>query len=321
MNSEVAADVSAIRYIRSVALDVPASHFEMAVDGLADLVENRVISVLPNQRLLSELRAELGEERSDASMARKCKWQALAGIDPGRASNEWLDALERLAEETGASAGEEVMSVLPDLPDSVKSASRVIEAMRNSTTTIDLSFAEELHATRRAGEHPWERGARLAAEVKDHMKLGGGVVSNESLGDLLSSRLPLPVGAWTGSRELSGGFRNGSAHGRTAVLVVNRRAEQQRFYLARMIAGAIALSADQHLVPVTGSGTALQKFERSFAQEFLCPWSELDAFTDEHGTDAEGIADAAQHFLVSEWLVQSTLVNRKKIPRDRLPSR
>src|SRR5258708_35607813 len=120
-------------------------------------------------------------------------------------------------------------------------------------------------------------------------------------------------------RVLSGGFRNGKSHGRTAILIPKHRVESQRFYLARVIGCALRASPQEHVLPVTDAGTALQKFERSFAQELLCPWVDLDTFTDEHGIDADGIAEAAEHFEVSQWLVLSTLVNRKKLPRDRLP--
>jgi Zn-dependent peptidase ImmA (M78 family) len=99
----------------------------------------------------------------------------------------------------------------------------------------------------------------------------------------------------------------------------SRRIETQRFYLARLIAAAHVLSQDQHLLPVTDASTALQKLERSFAQEFLCPWASLDAYTDEHGLDDETLIEAAEHFHVSEYLVRSTLVNRGKVSRSRLP--
>jgi Zn-dependent peptidase ImmA (M78 family) len=87
-----------------------------------------------------------------------------------------------------------------------------------------------------------------------------------------------------------------------------------------MIGAAHALGSDEHLVPVTRADSALQKLERSFAQELLCPWSALNAYTDEHGMHDEALIDAAEHFQVSEWLVRSTLVNRGKLSRHRLPA-
>ena len=62
----------------------------------------------------------------------------------------------------------------------------------------------------------------------------------------------------------------------------------------------------------------MQKFERGFAQELLCPWQELDEFTNNSGLDEEGITEAAEHFQVSRLVVLSTLVNKQKLPRTRL---
>ena len=57
----------------------------------------------------------------------------------------------------------------------------------------------------------------------------------------------------------------------------------------------------------------MQKFERSFATEFLCPWAELDDATDE-----DVLEDVAERYGVSPLLVRTSLVNKGKIPRYRL---
>lgn len=69
---------------------------------------------------------------------------------------------------------------------------------------------------------------------------------------------------------------------------------------------------------MTTAASARMKLQRAFAQEFLCPWAALDAFTDERGTDDDAIADAADDSLVDELLILSSLVNQRKMPRDRL---
>lgn len=81
---------------------------------------------------------------------------------------------------------------------------------------------------------------------------------------------------------------------------------------------AIDLGQDQRILPVSGAATATQKFGRAFGQEFLCPWEELDAFTDENGTSEDAIARAAERWEVSEMLVTTTLVNRGKVERGQL---
>lgn len=69
------------------------------------------------------------------------------------------------------------------------------------------------------------------------------------------------------------------------------------------------------LLAVTATHTAMQKAGRAFSFELLCPWRALDAFTDDHGLDDEGIGLAADYFRVSELGVRSSLVNHHKLDR------
>lgn len=318
MAAEPKADVSAIRYLRQATIDIPAARFESAIDRFVDRVVGRLASVLPGEQTIAELQAELREERARPSVARQCKWQALAGIDPGDASEAWLEAAAELASEAGPAASDELFAAAPPTLDGLAQARGALEAMKASTSTIDLRWVQPTGVGRVEGELPWQRGARAATELRRDHGLGLGPLADEALGDLLSVKLPLSGATSKNARVFGGGFRNGVTNGRTAILLASRRAESQRFALARMIGCASAVPAAQHVLPVTDGSTALQKFERSFAQELLCPWSALDAFTDETGLDDESIVDAAEHFQVSEWLVRSTLVNRGKLSREHL---
>lgn len=143
-------------------------------------------------------------------------------------------------------------------------------------------------------------------------------MDSAKLSELLSTPIPLR-GEHAADVALSGGMRNGVSEGRTHIVFTSRREQSQRFFLARMIGAAHILAPDEHLIPVTRSDSAFQKLERSFAQEFLCPWAALDAYTDEHGLHEEALGEAADYFQVSDWLILSTLVNRGKISRRRLP--
>lgn len=318
MEAETRPDVSAIRYLNNVRLEVPAETFEAAVEQFVNVVETRLAALLPQYRVLSELRSELAEERSSPGVAKVCRWQALAGIDPGDAPDAWIRAAESLVEEAGPTAGDEIMSVLPKLGEDPRKAADVIDMMKRSSMAADLSWVGSAAATT-GRELPWQKGARLAKEMRTRHRLGAGPLTNDTLSDLLSVPVPLP-GQPMKSGPFSGGFRNGVRDGRTGIVWTNSRSANQRFFLARMIGAALVLSPDEHVIPVTDGYSALQKLERAFAQEFLCPWEGLDEFTDEHGVDDETLIEAAEFFQVSEWTVRSTLVNRRKIPRDRLPS-
>lgn len=317
MEAEDEPDVAAIRYLRNVTLDIPARDFESAVDELVSQVQERVRSACQHvDQDMEDLWNELAEERSDPRLSRACRLQAYAGIDPGAAPEGWLEKSEELSKETGREAVYEVMAVLPESGD-LRAAQDCIEKIRNSPNMIDLSWVKEVQASAdpQQSEIPWERGSRLARDLRQYLGLKTEPLNNKILSESLKVTLPLQ----NPSRQLlRGGFRNGRTNGRTAVLVPTARLDNQRFYLARLIGCALLYPENEHLLPATNAFTAMQKFERAFAQELLCPWTELDQFTDECGLDDEGIAEAAQHFKVGELLVRSTLVNKKKLPRDRL---
>lgn len=318
LQAETSPDVSALRYLRDIEIDVPAADFEQAAERYLDKVEARVMTRLPGERELSELREELNMERSDPRQAIDCKLQALAGIDPGSAPDDWITLAQELVAQAGKAAAEEIIAVAPVLKGGLAAAQSAVSAMRQSRTTVKLDWAMLAHTGPLAGEIPWERGARLAGDLRANLGIPSGPLPNRDLEPLLDAKLPLPRSPWRGSRELRGGYRNGVNDGRTALLVTTEWEVDQRFYLGRVIGAALSASADQHVLPVSNAATALQKLERSFAQELLCPWSDLDAFTDENGTDDDGIADAAAYFAVSQKVILTTLVNKGKIPRSRL---
>ncbi len=69
--------------------------------------------------------------------------------------------------------------------------------------------------------------------------------------------------------------------------------------------------------PVTTVKTALQKFHRAFAQEFLCPSDALKDFVGEEFGE-EKLDEAAHYFNVSTRLIETTLVNKGFIDRGSL---
>ncbi len=118
LNAERSADVSAIRYLRDLSVDVPASDFEAAVDRFIDQVEGRLAASSAQERNdLAALRSELYGERTESGEATRCRWQALAGINPGDASPEWLDTAAAVTKEAGPGSGEEIMAMLPPAVD------------------------------------------------------------------------------------------------------------------------------------------------------------------------------------------------------------
>lgn len=317
MEAESSADVAGIRYLRDVVIDVPGADFEQAVLEFVETVEARVAALRPGRQALAELRDEIAAERADPEQAERCRLQALAGIDPGAASEDWFDKVEDLARTLGHQTAHELVAVSPELPGGLSGVESTLKAMRASPQNVRLDWVPETTRSPAPDEPTWQRGERLASCVRTRLNLSSGPVPNSRLEELFEVKLPLLRSASLPSPELSGGYRNGADGGLTTVLVPTAHRRSQRFYLARLI-GAASQLAGQHVLPVSKAGTALQKLERAFAAEFLCPWAELSAFCNDHGTDDDAITEAAAHFDVSELLVLSSLVNKGKAPRSRL---
>ena len=71
-------------------------------------------------------------------------------------------------------------------------------------------------------------------------------------------------------------------------------------------------------MPGTNCYTNRQKFQRAFAQEFLCPFDALREYPNMNAPDSYDIQDAADYFNVPPLMVQTTLVNKGVLHRDTL---
>lgn len=314
---ELRSDVAAIRYIQQASnLEISAADFERGVDRFLDAVTSRISTIAPTYGDLAALRQELDEERRDPASAQKCRWQARAGIDPGDAPDDWTAKIERVALDAGDVATEEMLAAVG--PDADAAAlERIVATLKRSTTIIDLGSVAPVARSDREQTKPWVRGTGAANAVRTQLGLGAGPVSNDRLADLLGVKLPV-VSASLAADCVAGGFRARDMLGRTHVAIHSQRPTNQRFAFARLIGLAAHLSAQEQVLPLSDATTAVQKYGRAFGQEFLIPWVELDAATDEDGTGADAIGAIADCYGVSEMLVTTTLVNRGKVDRTQL---
>lgn len=316
MSAEKSADVAAIRYLTTDQVQIPSSAYESAVDEFIEIVENH-LSPGPLRADLAALREELAEERADPSLHKAFRLQAKAGMDPGDAPEGWTERLTELESEVGPLAVEEVAAMLSGARQGIEQVRTEFEQLKKSRCEINIDWLPRPNLpTPPRPERPWQRGARLARDLRDHLDVKSGPLSN----DFLEERLGVKFGVTqTVGGCLKGGYRNGQP-GRAKILMHSHRPESQRFYLSRVLASAMLASPEDHLLSVTNASTAMQKCERSFAQEFLCPWADLAAFTEEEGVDESAIEKAADHFQVSELLIETTLVNKGSLPREYLSS-
>lgn len=315
---ESRSDVAAIQYIAgATTIEVSAADFEGAVDRLFAQVQERLSLASPSYRDFAEVRAELEQERADPIAAQLCRWQARAGIDAGDAPEEWLAAIRDLADDAGAQALEEVLAVLGPGATAAE-VDAVVGAFRKSGGTMDVSQLPRIDVRADApGAPPWVRGVAAARQMRSALGIPTGPVSDRQLESFLDTNLrSVPSKSVAG--RLSGAYRPDPAKGTALVFARSRRPSSLRFALARVVAIAAGRPSNDRLLPLSDATTATQKFSRAFAQEFLLPWSELDAATSEDGTDPESIEALAENYGVSDMLVATTLVNRGKLDRSEL---
>ena len=209
VESEDKADVSAIRYLRDLTIHVPASDFEEAVERFVDEVEARISALVPGCRELSDLRQELRDERSDPELAAASKLQALAGIDPGEVSADWLRDAKDLEARIGSVATEEILAVSPAFRGGLADAFSAIWAMRDSEAHVQLGWASSLSRFAQGPDLPWVRGAKLAHEVRRHLGVPSGPISRATPWNKLWASRCLsrsrrgPCGRWQAAIERS----------------------------------------------------------------------------------------------------------------------
>jgi hypothetical protein len=117
------------------------------------------------------------------------------------------------------------------------------------------------------------------------------------------------------------GFRNGGGDDEFKGFLSRRPVTSRRFALARLIADHLTAHKEDHLLPATGVYTQRQKFQRAFAQEFLCPFMAFRDYLGGGRPDDETIEEAASYFQVSPLMIRSTLVNKGMLEREILSER
>lgn len=291
-----------IRYVLGSSLEASADAFIRQM--LAESVEDH-----------EALRAEYGalcQERADEDA---CTWrmvEAMLGFDVDEAPAGLMGELDGLMVQYGEESLEEAVLAKPG--DGAATALRsAVETTRRSNVRVDLPVPPDAVAfDRHPHTPPWEAAEQAAASLRTELSVVGPVL-NRLLGDIFGvaprvlrqqSGPPVPYGLRM--REETG---DGSRMSLNTV-----RSQARRFELCRSI-GDIVWSGNDGLGPVSDAMSARQKFQRAFAQSFLCPYPELlDYCGPVPGQD--DVAAAARRFHVSERTIWTVLVNKKRIERN-----
>lgn len=307
-----------LRYLERLEAWVSADEYEAGVDDLiSQTLEQLNSSTGPTP--LHQLWQTVLEERASPSLALQRQLEAKLGYDPEEAPESLLILLNKLASEHGEGAVQElaclghknVRKTIQDAEQYLAESGELISLPMKS-----VRHFKKLLANGKPG-HPWEKGQDAANTARQHLGIDRGPLNNRNLSELLETTVQF-LESNQADRRLPIGLGEQTDTGRTRVALGKTRKDSRRFMAARLLADGIYAGETGNWLPCTDTATARQKFQRAFAQEFLCPYNDLIEWMDTTSPDEETMEAAAEHFEVSPLLVNTVMVNHGHIPRSEL---
>ena len=306
-----------VRYLNSFDKFIPVDLFESGMQSFIEAVIRRLSDTEVQSSELGTLWKEVLDERYDPKLASWRRLEAIMGYDPDEAPEQIIAALQLAASEYGSSAVEEMAA--ESMQNAVANIENLWGEPRKEAVPITVPHFDDLK--RRISEinsslFPWLRAAEAARVVREIWTLSPGPVSTSTLAEILSIKQRTLEDAVNVQGVMNAGFRNGDANSFSAFLRSHIRASR-RFALLRLVGDHLTAPRNDKLLPAaTYAKTRRQKFQRAFAQEFLCPYSDLVSFLGSAEPADEDIEDAAHHFDVSALMVKTILVNKGDLERS-----
>ena len=302
---------------------IPSVDVEQSFDRFLERV--REFATNDSDTLL-DLHQQARREREDPNLAIWRTIEAKLGFDVDEAPIQLMERLDKFVDELGQEAVSEACISHQGI-GVAQALEEGLRAVENSKTKVDLSNAiasARSHSAEPSDQAfvpgarvpPWKLAEEAAGRLRENLAVPCGPIPNGRLRDLLGvstqrfdhirSFPSIPYGI----------RRRDSDHGTSTVALSATWPEAKRFQLCRVLGDAI-WSANDRLGLVSSAKSVRQKFQRAFAQSFLCPFSDLLDFIGTAAPTPDDVTAAAQWFRVSERLVQTTLVNNRVIDQER----
>ena len=309
-----------IRYLTHFDFSVSIGDFVDSIDDFIDGTIARLFHVQNGASQLGMLWDEIREERRDPDIAELRMLEACMGYDPDEVPDYHIEGLRKLMGIHGRSAVQEMaaahgLATVPNLKN-------LWDTAHEDNVVVCVPDCDDVR--RRIGEEcddlqaPWQRAESAASIVREKWDLRS-PVSTETFCDILGIRQPDFLHDKPGGQgSFMAGFREAGATDSFLASINSRYGTSRRFELARLVADHLSAGEEDVLLPGTRSMTSRQKFQRAFAQEFLCPFPELEEYLGTDYPNSDDIYDAAQHFDVSPLLIHTTLVNKGVLRRETL---
>ena len=318
-------DTEPIRYLREFNSYISASGFERGIDDFVEATINGLSGIAKKETDLPALWEEVSKERNEPELTEWRKLEACLGYDPDEGPIDLLEALQKEKQSYGANAVEELAAASKG--QALDHLRLLGEDVRKRGVKVQVCKYDEIQRRlaqlpNRSDMLPWQRATQAAQVTRDVWGLTPGPIGTATLSDLLGVDL---AGHVEGERNaasqlrLSAGLCGADTVDGFRASLNQRQLTARRFTLSRLVADYLVESPQgEPLLPATRAKTGRQKFQRAFAQEFLCPLDDLKSYLGTATPDDEDIDDAADYFEVSPLTIKMTLVNKRILEREML---
>jgi hypothetical protein len=317
-----ATDTQPVRYLNTLDAAIAVDDFEKAIQNFMDGVIGRLDNEVQSETALKTLWREILQERSDPASSNRRKLEAIMGFDPGDAPDLLLDMLEKMKNTYGCAAIEEIAAASPD--NAAEDVNLLWNSVRPESVPLRIPRYDVIRQrlsenAQRLPPSPWRYAETAARITRQEWEIKAGPISNKIFEDIL--HIPQNI-IWSrkliSDMPMSVGFREDGDINAMSVYIDRKPVTSRRFALGRLVGDLIGAENCDRLLPVTEAVTQRQKFQRAFAQELLCPFTELSEFLGSRKPDDNVIEDAAALFEVSPLMIRTILVSKEIIHRDAL---
>lgn len=310
-----------VRYLASFDAAVTATAFEDCIDDFVEAVIGRLSSVNGVKSDLALLWRELLDERQDSSLGFWRKLEALLGFDPDEAPDDLIEQLMGVMDRWGADAIEEIAAASKD--NAAVELKKLEEASPGASAAVHVpnlgELVEELARSTEPFQLPWQRAAKAAQVARSIWGIEQGPIPTKRLSKILSFAPDLIQSSKQLSKaSMPAGYRVSERPEEVRIAFKTRHPTSRRSALARVIGDHLNARLEDRLLPVTPAKTDRQKFQRAFAQEFLCPFADLRAELPSDDPSDEEIEEMAVHFEVSPLMIRNMLVDKGIVDRHLL---
>ena len=309
-------NTGSFRYFGGPTAAIPAKCLESAIDRFVSDVLKRLGEAELDDTNLHRLWHDLRIEREDPTVSRFRRLEALLGRDPDEVEAKEIERHLADAAALGEDALEEVAAGTESRaqgPIDMLSAERIEEIAKRQGFDAEPADAVRLNSgaslTVWEETEAWRVGEAVAGAVRHQEKLGTEPIDDARLAELAGTTAYAISEHTRRSDELAFALdRNGEG---TRMALRSKWETGRRFELARLI-GDRLFGGARRLFPATQAYSYRQKAQRAFAAELLSPFDAVNEMLGNDDSD-EKQGDVAQHYQVSPMMIQTLLVNKRRI--------